>query len=363
MVALLTLITQQLAAISNGTHPNLLPSSPPSRPISSVVCVNYCWFLSLVFSLSSALAATLVKGWIRNYQETTDRPSSTLQRVRTHAYLNEGLTKYNMSMVIGTIPTLLHISLFLFFVGFIAFLYPIYRGISMLIGAALAIVFFLYIAISPISMFYGNWPYKTPFYGVFWLILFVLSPLLNRFSLNPYWISEHFRSGFRVRTDLTPERRFVFFNRPPEDIVMDHPDRDERDFKALKRFFIKFSRDDSVLDRIVEAVPQFIRPTHHTMDAAGFLLMAKLMADKEAHLGLRLAGHLQSCNGRQFAPEPRMRRIIACFRALWPLACWMPLEDFQEIDREAVLKALDHDVLSGPEALSARCIQACYAVL
>jgi hypothetical protein len=66
-VALLAHISQQLAAASNGSHINAFPSHNSFQPTSSTLRVNTFWFLSLTFSLTCALAATLVEQWARHY--------------------------------------------------------------------------------------------------------------------------------------------------------------------------------------------------------------------------------------------------------------------------------------------------------
>ena len=67
--AILIQISQQLVNISSGT-PLMSVSgqiSQPSQPTASAVRVNALWILSLVLSLTCALAATLVQQWARQY--------------------------------------------------------------------------------------------------------------------------------------------------------------------------------------------------------------------------------------------------------------------------------------------------------
>jgi hypothetical protein len=71
-VILLTKITQQLAEMSAGARVN--STVPPSFELQSTdVRVNTFWFLSLVFGLACALAATLVQQWARNYLQAIER--------------------------------------------------------------------------------------------------------------------------------------------------------------------------------------------------------------------------------------------------------------------------------------------------
>ena len=71
-VILLTKITQQLAEMSTGARVN--STVPPSFELQSTdVRVNTFWFLSLVFGLACALAATLVQQWARHYLQAIER--------------------------------------------------------------------------------------------------------------------------------------------------------------------------------------------------------------------------------------------------------------------------------------------------
>ncbi|TDL15482.1 hypothetical protein BD410DRAFT_702703, partial [Rickenella mellea] len=123
--ALLAQISSQLVAISNGT--NLVISSPSPindafQPTSSAVTVNILWFLSLALALLCALSATMVEQWARNYLQLIDRRPAPNQRARIRAYLYEGIKTFKMMAVIEAIPTLLHVSLFFFFIGLVIFL-------------------------------------------------------------------------------------------------------------------------------------------------------------------------------------------------------------------------------------------------
>jgi hypothetical protein len=107
-------------------NPNLsssLPTSPPSfSPPNYAVWVNALWFLSLAISLTCALFATFLQQWARRYLKVTQLRYSLHKRARIRAFFAEGVEKYHLPWVVGTLPILLHISLSLFFAGLVAFL-------------------------------------------------------------------------------------------------------------------------------------------------------------------------------------------------------------------------------------------------
>ncbi|CAK5278394.1 unnamed protein product [Mycena citricolor] len=168
-VALLTHISLQLANMHNGTAVTdaLPPTAPFSPPISALVC-NALWFTSLALSLSSALVATLVEQWAREYQHRTTMFSSISIRSRVYMYLYHGLQRFNMHAVVGIPLLLLHGALVLFFAGLVAFLVPI-NDIIMAITSALLLLFVsAYGAFTVLPLLCFDSPYQTPLTGVLW---------------------------------------------------------------------------------------------------------------------------------------------------------------------------------------------------
>ncbi|KAN0140464.1 hypothetical protein V8E53_001673, partial [Lactarius tabidus] len=100
-----------------------VPTSPPSfSPPNSAVWVNALWFLSLVMSLTCALLATLLQQWARRYLKITQSRYSPHKRARIRAFFAEGVEKCLLPWAVEALPTLLHLSLFLFFAGLVVFL-------------------------------------------------------------------------------------------------------------------------------------------------------------------------------------------------------------------------------------------------
>jgi len=139
-IALLTQISLQLVAISNGSQATILTLATDQAPAPVAVCVSIFWILSLIFSLACTLAATLVQQWARNFMQQVKHRPAPDRRARIRMYLSIGIRVFKMSAVEEAIPTLLHISVVLFFVGLIDFLLPInhivgYTMLSIFIAA------------------------------------------------------------------------------------------------------------------------------------------------------------------------------------------------------------------------------------
>ncbi|KAH9985125.1 hypothetical protein BJV77DRAFT_952059 [Russula vinacea] len=124
----------------------------PNSPTAYFI-INALWFLSLAFSLSCALAATLVQQWSRTYLQGTEEPFKPRQRVRMRTFLQGGVQKFHFSELVDAIPMLLHIALFLFLSGLIVFLYNIKTALAhiMLVFSILALFIYVLLTSLPVS--------------------------------------------------------------------------------------------------------------------------------------------------------------------------------------------------------------------
>lgn len=168
--ALLTQISQQLVNISNGTPLTsvVAQSSPPFQPTASTVRVNVMWFLSLVLSLTCALSATLMQQWARRYLQLAQRRGAPHKRARMRAYIFEGIKGFEMTRAIETMPTLLHLSVFLFFAGLVDFLIPINATVAYFTLGWIALFSLAYAVLTILPNLYLNCPYRTPLSGITW---------------------------------------------------------------------------------------------------------------------------------------------------------------------------------------------------
>ncbi|KAF8265178.1 hypothetical protein EI94DRAFT_1589920, partial [Lactarius quietus] len=103
-----------------------LPASPPPfSPPNHAIWVNGLWFLSLVISITCALLATLLQQWARRYLKVTQPHYSPHKRARIRAFFAEGVDKFLLPWAVEALPTMLHVSLFLFFSGLAVFLWNV----------------------------------------------------------------------------------------------------------------------------------------------------------------------------------------------------------------------------------------------
>jgi hypothetical protein len=137
-------------------------SPPPFSPPNSAVWVNALWFLSLVISLTCALLATLLQQWARQYLKITQSRYSPHKRARIRAFFAEGVEKCLLPWAVDTLPTLLHISLFLFFAGLVVFLCNVNLTIFKLVLSWVGLCTALYGCITCMPIIRHDSPYYTP---------------------------------------------------------------------------------------------------------------------------------------------------------------------------------------------------------
>jgi hypothetical protein len=171
-VALLAQISQQVAFIAPQVSiPSTLPPPYPDfSPSPSDVRVNAFWFMSLVFSLVAALLATLVQQWVRDYMHVFQRYSNPLKSARLRQYLYEGAEGWYMPVVAESVPGLIHVSLFLFFLGLGDSLLSIKTTVGVTSIVPITICGLLYVLSMFAPILNPQSPFRNPFSGLIWYL-------------------------------------------------------------------------------------------------------------------------------------------------------------------------------------------------
>lgn len=138
-----------------------LGSESHFTPSSSDRWVNGTWFASLALSLVTALLSTLVKQWIHAYMSPTFNGSSQAQgRARHFRYM--GFEKWHVPLIAGLLPTLLHLSLFIFFAGLVVLLFNLDHLIGAVVASIAILAYAAYTVTNLLPLWYSQCPYKTP---------------------------------------------------------------------------------------------------------------------------------------------------------------------------------------------------------
>ncbi|KAJ7663738.1 hypothetical protein DFH06DRAFT_1295820 [Mycena polygramma] len=305
-VKLLAQISHQLAASAQGSMLELPTTSTDFTPSPAALVCNALWFISLGLSLSCALFATLLEQWARDFIHRTEIRSAPIIRARIFSFLYYGLKRFNMHMLVDIIPLLLHLALFFFFAGLIAFLIPVNLGMAILAGGILLILTAAYSVLTLFPLAYLQSPYHTPLSGTFWRLI--------RYA-------KHWRHGNSNAASM---------NSPGETIMeavsrvatKESGERIARDKKALV-WTLKSLSDDQELEPFVAAIPDILWGPNHPRDKYT-AVFCNLAVDADLGLCSRIGGLLAGCDTGVLLLDARKRRQIICYKAVWAITALMP---------------------------------------
>ncbi|KAF9030738.1 hypothetical protein BDZ89DRAFT_907670, partial [Hymenopellis radicata] len=122
--------------------------------------INGLWFTSLALSLTTTLVAVLTKQWINEYMILPSGTPRDRSRIRHFRFV--GLEQWHVPLIIGLLPVLMHISLGVFFAGFIIFLCSLDVVMAASLGCLTGVGALAYLISNLLPLLYANCPYKTP---------------------------------------------------------------------------------------------------------------------------------------------------------------------------------------------------------
>ncbi|KAG8956905.1 hypothetical protein FRC03_010716, partial [Tulasnella sp. 419] len=135
---------------------NLRSSSSSAVPVTSV------FFTSLSFSLTAAFGAVTAKQWLTEYSHVGAMKALPIQgRMRQERY--QGMERWHLRLVIELLPVFLQISLLLFLVGVIQFLWDLDRKVGILQLVLSVTGLALYVVTVVIGIAVPTSPFQTPF--------------------------------------------------------------------------------------------------------------------------------------------------------------------------------------------------------
>ena len=127
------------------------------------------WLISLVLSLTSALIATLLQQWARRYVETPNLQSGPNERARVRSFLFLGTSQMRRAVQIA--PTLLHLSVYLFFAGLVVVFHTINTKVAIAVDVSVGLFVLAYVALSILPCLNIWCPYRTPMTKILWIPL------------------------------------------------------------------------------------------------------------------------------------------------------------------------------------------------
>ena len=115
----------------------------------------------MCFSLLAAFVTVLAKQWLLEYSRQGQTGSAVVRgRTRHQKFL--GLDKWHTSLIIDSLPNLLNLSLLIFFIGLIDFLWPLSHLIAIVLVFFVAFGVLFFFMTSIIALTYPHSPFRTP---------------------------------------------------------------------------------------------------------------------------------------------------------------------------------------------------------
>jgi hypothetical protein len=331
-LAVLVQISHQMASIapqvsipSTLPQPYLAPSPSPSD-----LLVNICWIVSLICSLSAALLAILIQQWVRSYMQVFQLYDHPLKRARFRQFFFEGAK--GMPRLAELVPALIHLSLFLFFVGLSVSMLDINTAVGFFTVVPICFCgsLYLYSVLAPL------WKPESPYQNPYSLQVLRLKHLIRKFIIHPI-----------LRTPYTPRS----MEEDREELVMEETEeRKGRDVRA-----IRWLVDNTTVN--VETEP-FVLAIPGSFDTKWGLDVWRTVSGSDPWTGISSAGSevtlphspegtavntisrcvrylFETCNNHNYFEnkDARHRRIRACIEAAVSLICRInfQLESFGEI--------------------------------
>ncbi|TFK90493.1 hypothetical protein K466DRAFT_450796, partial [Polyporus arcularius HHB13444] len=160
-IQLLQLISQQLAQGPTKAGTIGVPAAQNIfKPPTQSIRINACWFSSLICALFSALICIMVKQWMREY--LSNPPSSPRHNVRFRQYRYDGLVAWGVPEMMAFLPILLELSLVLFLVGLVDFLFQLQCTVAAIATCLITMALLFYVATAIAPVFSAHCPYKSP---------------------------------------------------------------------------------------------------------------------------------------------------------------------------------------------------------
>ena len=269
--------------------------------------------MSLVISLTCALLATLLQQWARRYLKITQSRYTPDKRARIRAFFSEGVDKCLLPWAVDALPTLLHISLFLFFAGLVVFLCNVDLTIFGLVLSWVGLCAVLYGCITCMPIFRHDSPYYTPLSLPAWHIvtgmLFSSYRFLRWFNRSVRYRRSAYRR-FRNLVESSRKSLVRGMRKTAEETALNLPS--EIDTRAFMWTFDCLDEDHE-LERLFSGLPGF-RSSKIVEDP-----LLSLTREDEIKLYGILRGLLDRTFLSDFLPAPvKDRRAMICAKAVYP---------------------------------------------
>lgn len=173
--------------------PSMLNLDSPFIASSADRWVNGLWFVSLTFSLATALLSVLVKQWMQAYISPIFGTPHFQSRVRHFRYV--GMQEWHVPLITGMLPILLHLALLLFFAGLIVLLFTLDHIIAAFVTGIGIVAYTAYLGTNLLPIWYSQCPYKTPLSRYAYITVHTIGPTFRKRYRQLHWLAHSVTSA------------------------------------------------------------------------------------------------------------------------------------------------------------------------
>lgn len=159
--AQLSIVTANIGqtTLTNEQQASLKDASASATLTSFIISTNTLWFAAMICGISAASIAIAVSQWLHHH---LDRPSTMSHRnIHMWWFRRRGLTKWEVQFIIDMLPLLLQVSMALFLIGLLQFLWTLNRIVAV-VSTALVVTLLAPSLLSVfVPAFAPDCPYKS----------------------------------------------------------------------------------------------------------------------------------------------------------------------------------------------------------
>jgi hypothetical protein len=253
------------------------------------------------------------------------------------AYIFDGINSFGMTRAVATMPTLLHISVFLFFASLIDFLFPIYATVAYATFGCIGVFALTYAILTVLPNIYLNCPYGTPLSGFTWRVfqfsifgflwtILTIEVLFRKTVTNVLgFANQHVINPHRLKTWRESLERKVKIHRQwfsqslRKSVELSAYRAESRVLTSALEWTLTALDEDKEIEDFTARVPGFFDSRAVPDATSAVLSLMSHQPDTDPVFGSRLRDLLETCIPGTSPLDEKMRkyRLRVCLNCLW----------------------------------------------
>ncbi|KAH8823218.1 hypothetical protein DL96DRAFT_1818972 [Flagelloscypha sp. PMI_526] len=263
---------EQVALLRTGGNVSAMAAIPSSRTTVEIstykladLWVNGLFFTSLSLSMATALLGVLVKQWCQAYTSVTS--GSSRDKALTRQFRFDGLQKWKLQEIVGSLPLLLHLAFVVFFAGLACFVYDLHPTLSSTVIIIMILSLSSYLGTLILPALWLDCPYRIPLLfrpSRFIVYLFAILRRYFGYEALPMSLRDHLPRAWQRTELLTSLKR-------AEETLLRIPRNSSPVFVTARsfRWLFTLSKNKTTQRIVAQALYGYLRDRWIEYDAKG----------------------------------------------------------------------------------------------